>query len=260
MKIFCISHCRRGIFSTRSSACIWSFFAACDHQEWNSALKKRGRLLCLSRCPRQCILQVSGNALQQVETFQYLGVVFSYSRVTEVGTNGLIHRFVKLTRSCMNFISPCMGVGRGAGGQGPPGFQIWSKKRLFIQFWVVKSKFDHFWPALEKSWKNPLVPPPGKNPSDPMAPWWRNGCFQRPQVFQLLNLCLFRSSPVVMNLRWRLKEYCQKSRPQRWDIYEETTVWHFVTKSTCLKSVKPGMSSQARTQGRDAGDETPHQI
>jgi len=27
--------------------------------------------------PRQCFLQVSGNTLQQVETFQYLGVVFT---------------------------------------------------------------------------------------------------------------------------------------------------------------------------------------
>ena len=43
--------------------------------------------------------------------------------------------------------------------------------------------------------------------------------------------------------RWRLKEYWQKNRWQRWDICEESTVWHFVTKSTGLKSVKPGMSS-----------------
>jgi len=27
--------------------------------------------------PRQCILQVSGNTLQQVETFKYHGVVFT---------------------------------------------------------------------------------------------------------------------------------------------------------------------------------------
>jgi len=46
-----------------------------------------------------------------------------------------------------------------------------------------------------------------------------------------------------MNLRWRLKEYWQKNRRQRWDICEESMVWHFVTKSTGLKFVKPGMSS-----------------
>ena len=76
-----------------------------------------------------------------------------------------------------------------------------------------------------------------------IAPWWRNGSFQRTQSFQFLNRSLFRSSPVVINLRWRLKEYCQKNKRQRWDICEEFSVWHFVTKNTGLKSVKPGMSS-----------------
>ena len=52
------------------------------------------------------------------------------------------------------------------------------------------------------------------------------------------------SSPVVMNLRWRMKKYCQKKERQRWDICEEFSMWHFVTKSTGLKSVKPGKSSQ----------------
>ena len=74
------------------------------------------------------------------------------------------------------------------------------------------------------------------------APWWRNGGFQRKQRFRFLNRSLFRSSPVVMNLRWRLKECCQKNKQQRWDICEEPSVWHFVTKSTGLKFVKPRMS------------------
>ena len=34
-----------------------------------------------------------------------------------------------------------------------------------------------------------------------IAPWLWNGSFQRPQSFQSLNRFLFRSSPVVMNLR-----------------------------------------------------------
>ena len=46
-----------------------------------------------------------------------------------------------------------------------------------------------------------------------------------------------------MNLRWRLKEYCQKNKQQRWDFCEKFSMWHFVTKSTDLKSVKPGTSS-----------------
>jgi len=40
--------------------------------------------------PRRCFLQVSGNTLQQVETFKYLGVVF-----TSDETKSLIHGFGK---------------------------------------------------------------------------------------------------------------------------------------------------------------------
>jgi len=76
-----------------------------------------------------------------------------------------------------------------------------------------------------------------------VALWWQNWSFQRLQSLQFSNRSLFRSSPVVMNLRWRLKEYCQKSKWQRWDICEEFSVWQFVTRSTGLKFVKPGMSS-----------------
>ena len=76
-----------------------------------------------------------------------------------------------------------------------------------------------------------------------IAPCWWNGSFQRPESFLFLSRSLFRSSPVVMNLRWRLKEYCQKNKRQRWDICEEFSVWHFATKNTGLKSVKPGTSS-----------------
>jgi len=38
--------------------------------------KKTGEL-CLFRNPRQCMLQLSGNTLQQVEKFNYLAVVFT---------------------------------------------------------------------------------------------------------------------------------------------------------------------------------------
>ena len=64
----------------------------------------------------------------------------------------------------------------------------------------------------------------------------------KPQSFQCFNRSFFRSLTVIMNLKWRLKEYCQKNKRQRWDICKEFPVWHFVTKSTGLNSVKPGMS------------------
>jgi len=66
---------------------------------------------------------------------------------------------------------------------------------------------------------------------------------------KFLNWSLFRSSPVVMNLTWRLKNYCQKNKWQRWDICEEFSVWHVVTKSTGLKYVKLRMSSHFSESG-----------
>ena len=51
------------------------FSDACDRAETKISTKKM-EVSCLSRRPRQCILEVSSNTLQQVETFKYLGVVF----------------------------------------------------------------------------------------------------------------------------------------------------------------------------------------
>jgi len=52
------------------------FNAACDQARMKISTKKI-EVLCLSRRPRQCILQVRGNTLQLVETPKYLGVVFT---------------------------------------------------------------------------------------------------------------------------------------------------------------------------------------
>ena len=60
----------------------------------------------------------------------------------------------------------------------------------------------------------------------------------------LTRLTPVATPPVVMNLRWKLKEYCQKNKRQRWDICEELSVWHFATKSTGMKSVTPRISSR----------------
>jgi len=50
------------------------FSAACD-QAGTKISSEKIEVLCLSRRPWQCILQVRGNSLQQVEAFKYLGVV-----------------------------------------------------------------------------------------------------------------------------------------------------------------------------------------
>jgi len=36
-----------------------------------------------------------------------------------------------------------------------------------------------------------------------IAQWWRNGSFQRQLCFQFSNRSFFRSSPVVMNFKWK---------------------------------------------------------
>jgi len=50
------------------------FYAACD-QEGTKISSEKIEVLCTR--PRQCFLQVSTNTLQQVETFKYLGMVFT---------------------------------------------------------------------------------------------------------------------------------------------------------------------------------------
>jgi len=47
------------------------------HTRYQTFSLKKTEVLCLSRRPRQCILQVTRNTLQQVETFKYLEVVFT---------------------------------------------------------------------------------------------------------------------------------------------------------------------------------------
>jgi len=44
---------------------------------WSAVITAHCNFNCFSRNPSQCMLQVSGNTLQQVHTFKYLGVVFT---------------------------------------------------------------------------------------------------------------------------------------------------------------------------------------
>jgi len=60
------------------------FSAACD-QEGKKISSENIEVLCLLRRPRQCFLQVSGNTLQQVEAFKYLGVVFTSDKSRNKG-------------------------------------------------------------------------------------------------------------------------------------------------------------------------------
>ena len=70
-------------------------------------------LLCLSANPRQCMRQVSGNTLQQVETFKYLEVVFTSDRrqsekiVTRVGKAiAFLRSFTALWQQNWSFQTP----------------------------------------------------------------------------------------------------------------------------------------------------------
>jgi len=64
------------IFSTEFSTYTWSVLR-CVRPRGNENLKRSGYCGSRSRNPRQCTLQISGNTLQQVEKFKYLGVVFT---------------------------------------------------------------------------------------------------------------------------------------------------------------------------------------
>jgi len=62
---------------------------------------KKVEEFCLLRRPRQCFLQVSVKALQQVETFKYLGVVFTSDKCRNKGidtrickANAVLHEFI----------------------------------------------------------------------------------------------------------------------------------------------------------------------
>jgi len=166
--------CMRGSSQQGLQRAFDRFSVMCD-QAGTKISTTKIEVLCISRRPRQCILQVSENTLQQVETFKYLGVVFTSDGSRNKGIDTRISKANAVLPLCVS----CT------------------------------------------------------------APWWQNGFFQRPQSFQLFNRSLFRSSPVVMNRRWRLKEYWHKNRRQRWNVCEESTVWHFVTKSTVLKPWSP---------------------
>jgi len=76
--------CMRGSSQQGLQHAVDRFSAACE-QAGKKISTKKIEVLCLSRHPRQCILQVSGNALQQLETFKYLGVVFTSDRSRNKG-------------------------------------------------------------------------------------------------------------------------------------------------------------------------------
>jgi len=52
------------------------FSAACNRAKMTISTKST-KVLWFSTNQRQCMLQVSGNTLQQVEKFKYIGVVFT---------------------------------------------------------------------------------------------------------------------------------------------------------------------------------------
>jgi len=94
------------IFSTGSSARIWSVLF-CVRPCRNENQRWKIEVLCLSRRPRQCFLQVNGNTLQQVKTFKYLGVVFTSDESPNKGidrrigkTNAVLRKFLMQVGNC----------------------------------------------------------------------------------------------------------------------------------------------------------------
>jgi len=69
-------YCTRGSSQQGLQLAFNRFSASCD-QAGTKISTKKIEVLCLSRRPRQCSLQVSGNNLQQIETSKFLEVVFT---------------------------------------------------------------------------------------------------------------------------------------------------------------------------------------
>jgi len=86
---------------------------------------------------------------------------------------------------------------------GPWILKILPEKVVFLVLSGKKSKFHHFWPPLEKFWKNSLVAPPGKNHSD------ANGlvCFTRKSKVGLQWIyfyCIFTGNTALHDVNWLL--------------------------------------------------------
>ena len=102
MKIFCLRHrllgtarwtvcilrtnwcCMRGSSQQGLQHAFDRFSDACD-QAGTKISTKKIEVLCLSRRPRKCVLQVSGNILQPMETFRCVEVVFTSDRSRNKG-------------------------------------------------------------------------------------------------------------------------------------------------------------------------------
>ena len=122
------------------------FSAACDQAGMKNSTKMT-EVLCLTRNPSQCTLQVSGITLQQVEKLKYLGVVFTSNRRwnKEINTYGS----VKLTQFCVSFIA------------------LWSQNFKPTKLSVFKSVFFSdsnlwFW-ILGDVWKTAIPSTNGKD-------------------------------------------------------------------------------------------------
>jgi len=69
-------YCMRGSSQQGLQHAFDRFYAACG-EAGRQICTKKVEVLCFSRRPRQCIRQVSGNTLQQVETFRYRRGLFT---------------------------------------------------------------------------------------------------------------------------------------------------------------------------------------
>ena len=132
--------------------------------------------MCLSRRPRQCILQVSRNTLQQVETFKYLGVVFTSDGSRNKGSDTRTGKANVFLRELYYSVVTKREL---------------SKTANLSVFNIGLCSDPHLWLwVLSDDWNNTVKRTNGRD-----------------------------------------------------GIFAEFSVWHFVTKSTGLKSVKPGTSS-----------------
>jgi len=88
--------------------------------------------------------------------------------VTKVDFLPCVTAFAELVHKSRYHCEPTMRVGRG--GKASWILKVSPKKGCFFCFESEKTNFTTFAPPLEKFWKNTLVAPLGKNPSDAQEP------------------------------------------------------------------------------------------
>ena len=149
------------------------------------------------------MLQVSGNTLQQVETFKYLCVAFTCYESRS--PRRLVHGLVKLTQFCVNFIALWL---QNGSFQTPQSCQFLNRS-LFPSLPMVVNPKDYYLGCKHQRWDFCGVHGVTKGRTEvTLRPGQETSL-----VPPYLNLRYFRSTRTLLHWRKNLRHYCDFSAP-----------------------------------------------